>query len=65
MRLSLAYFVLLNFYDFTTVNLNKITSIIGKQFKILTNTITLIRIGDSKHIVTYRLVITSPSATNC
>ena len=47
--LLLAYSVFLfNFNDFTTVNCNKITFIIGKHFKILTNTISRIRFGDSK-----------------
>ena len=55
--LSLAYSVFLfHFNDFTTVNFNKITFIIGKHFKILTNTISRLRLGDSKPIVT------SPSA---
>ena len=52
-RLSLAYSVFLfNFNDFTTVNFNKITFIICKHFKILTNTISRLRLGDSKTIVT-------------
>ena len=55
--LSLACSVFLfNFNDFTTVNFNKITFIIGKHSKILTNTISHLRLGDSKPIVT------SPSA---
>ena len=48
-----------NFNDLTTVNFNKITLIIIKHSKILTNTISRLRLGDSKPIVT------SPSATNC
>ena len=56
-RTSLAYSVFLfNFNDFTTMNFNKITLIIVKHFKILTNTISRLRLGDSKPIVT------SPSA---
>ena len=37
-----------------TVNFSKITLIIVKHFKVLTNTISRLRLGDSK-----------PSATNC
>ena len=54
---SLAYSVFLfNFNDFASMNFNKITLIIVKHFKILTNTISRLRLGDSKPIVT------SPSA---
>ena len=48
--------VLFNFDGFTTVNFNKITFIIGKPFKIFTNTISRLRLGDSK------IIVTSPSA---
>ena len=34
---------LLNFEDFTTLNYNKITLIIGKHFEILTNTMGQLR----------------------
>ena len=52
-ELSLAYSVFLfNFNDFTNVNCNKITLIIGKHFKILTNTISRLRLGNFKPIVT-------------
>ena len=52
-RTSLANSVFLfNFNDLTTVNFNKITLIIVKHFKILTNTISRLRLGDSKPIVT-------------
>ena len=52
--LSLAYLCfLLNYNDFTTVNFNKITVIIiGKHFKISTNTVSCLRLGDFKPIVT-------------
>ena len=43
---------LLNFNVFTTVNFNKITLSIWKHFKILTNTISRLRLGDPKPIVT-------------
>ena len=50
--LSLAYSVFLfNFNDFKTVNFNKITFIICKQFKILTNKISRLRLGDSRNIL--------------
>ena len=56
-RTSLAYSVFLfSFNDLTTVNFNKMTLIIVKHFKILTNIISRLRLGDSKPIVT------SPSA---
>ena len=49
---SLAYSVFFfNFNDLTTVNLNKITLTIVKHFKILTNTTSRLRLGDSKPIV--------------
>ena len=38
---------LFNFNDFTTLDFNKITLIIVKHFKILTNTISRFRLGDS------------------
>ena len=47
-----AFMFLFNFNDFITVNFDKITLIIGKNFKILTNTISRLRLGDSKPIVT-------------
>ena len=47
---SCVFMFLLNLNDFTTVNLNKSTLIIGKHFKILTNRISRLRLADSKPI---------------
>ena len=66
------YMFLLNLNDFTTVNFNKITIIIVKRFKILTNTI-IVASGEviqspkslRLRLSEYRLIITSPSVTNC
>ena len=50
------FMFLLTFNDFSFVNFDKITLIFGKHFKMLTNTISRLRLCDSKCIVT------SPSA---
>ena len=46
------FMFLFNLNDLTTVNFNKITLTIVKHFKILTNTISRLRLDNSKPIVT-------------